>query len=77
MNLIEIIEVTGSLPIKAEINDGTKLELFIRRKSGNKGYIASLWVMVHGIQHRMFEHGTGATPDKAKEDLKQKIINPF
>jgi hypothetical protein len=75
MDLIEMIRVTGSLPSVAQMNDGTKLQLFIRKKTGNKGYIAILWQIVDGGQENIFEYGTGKTVDDAKTNLKNKLLS--
>ena len=74
MDLIEMIRITGSLPSVAQMNDGSELKLFLRKKTGNKGYIATLWQIVDGVQEHIFEYGTGKTVELAKTDLKNKLL---
>lgn len=74
MTIQDIIKETGHLPQKAELENGQKVELFIRKKTRNKGYIATMWLMYEGIQHTMIEYGEGKTVEAAKDDLKSKIL---
>lgn len=74
MTLQDLIKETGHLPQKAELESGQKVELFIRNKTRNKGYIAAIWLMYEGIRHTMIEYGEGKTVESAKDDLKSKIL---
>lgn len=74
MTLIEMINKFGEVPIKFEYPTGEKYELFTRRKTGNKGYIVSIWQMIGEVQHEMIWYSNGETVAKAKERLKQKIL---
>ena len=69
-----MIRTTGSLPLKAKMNDGTELELFIRRQTRGKGYIATLWVIINDVQEHIFEYATGTNIEEAKSNLKNKLL---
>lgn len=76
MSPIEAIEQTGVLPNKFKTAGGRQFELFLRKKFNGKGYIASYWEMIDGIQDRIFLSGDGITINEAKDKLKQKLTHP-
>ncbi len=73
MNLIEMIKLTGEVPSKATTEVGSKLELFHRKRTDGT-YIVTLWEMDGIVQTSMFEYGEGTTIEKAKDDLKTKLL---
>lgn len=74
MTLIEMVKMTGELPNKAKTESGQDIELFIRKRTGIKGYIVCLWLMLGDFQESMLYYGEGPTIEEAKEDCKNKIL---
>lgn len=75
MSIIEILKETGELATKAEFEDGTIIQMFTRKRTGNKGWIVTYWTMDNGIQKTLIEYGEGKNIDSAKKDLKEKILS--
>lgn len=74
MNIKSIIELTGELPTRASLEDGSNIELMIRKKTGNKGYIAAYWLVKDGVHLSIIAHENGSTIDSAKRKLKKYIL---
>ena len=74
MTLVDMVKKFDDVPYKFEYPTGEKFEVFTRRKTGNKGYIVSVWQMISGVQHEMIWYANGDTVEKAKENLKKKIL---
>lgn len=74
MTIQEIVKVTGQLPSRAVTKEGITLESDVQ-PNGKLGFIATLWELKgSGYRERLVEYGTGATPEHAKESLKNKIL---
>lgn len=74
MTLTEIVKEFGQVPKNARLHDGTMLEMMVRKRTNNKGYIATIWTVLNDRYDTMIEHGEGDTEIEAKEDLKNKIL---
>lgn len=74
MNLKEFIKKTGTVPERATMEDGTQVELFIRKKFSG-GYIACLWTIENELPKVMLYHGQGETTDNARNELGRNILN--
>lgn len=73
MTLAEMIKLTGCLPDKGVTENGFG---FVVDVTKNKlGYIACLWQVVGlGVKERVIQYGTGHSPEKARETLRNKIL---
>jgi len=74
MTPIEMIKQTGQLPNKFTIENGQTFELFVRKRTGNKGYLATYWEIIDGAQDNILVYGEGKTVDESKQDLKIKLL---
>lgn len=74
MTLIEMINKFGCVPDKFEYPTGEKFELFVRRKTSSRGYIATVCEMRGNVQYNIIWNAGGDTVEEAKEKLKKKIL---
>lgn len=69
-----MIEKFDEVPSKFTYPSGEHYKMFIRRKTGNKGYIVAIWEMAGEVQDKMIWYANGPTVREAKESLKKKIL---
>jgi len=74
MTLIEMVKKFDSVPVRFTFPDGSVFELFVRRKTNNKGYLATIWLMKDNVAERMVYSADGQTAELAKENLKNYIL---
>ena len=73
MTLKEMIKITGELPNNGITENGVRFAVDVTKQKLN--YVACLWeIKGYDVKERVIKYGTGHTPEKAKETLKNKIL---